>query len=214
MLDRGVVTAPDNVLITAGAQQGIDLVLRSCVTPEDVILVEEPTYVGLLELAALRRQRIVSIPTDHDGIQLEALEEACQHYRPRMLYLIPTFNNPTGSSLAAERREALLQLARRYNLLIVEDDIYGLLYYDQQAPLPLKTSDSSGQIIYLFSFSKVLLPALRLCAVVAAPEQMQALASAKRSSDLLCSPILQHALAHYLKRHLLQAHIQQLRPLY
>lgn len=214
LLDRGIVTRPDNVLITAGAQQGIDLVLRACVTSDDVILVEEPTYVGLLELAAQRRQRIISIPTDQDGIQLAALEEACQRYRPRLLYLIPTFNNPTGRSLTQERRQMVLRIAREHDLLIVEDDIYGLLFYDRPAPLPLKASDSEGQVIYLFSFSKVLMPALRLCAVVAAPEQMQLLTGTKRSSDLLCSPILQHALANYLKRHQLQAHIQQVRPLY
>ena len=214
LLDRGIVASPDSMLITAGAQQGIDVVLRACTTPDDVLLVEEPTFVGMLELAALRHQRIVSIPMDHGGIQLGPLEEACKRYHPRLLYLIPTFQNPSGISLARERRQAILDLARRYDFLIFEDDIYGFLTHDKPAPLPLKAIDAEERVIYMFSFSKTLMPSLRLCAVTAATTSLQQLTSVKRSSDLLCSPLLQHALAYYLKRHLLQAHIQRIQPLY
>jgi 2-aminoadipate transaminase len=211
LLDRGIVTS---LLITAGAQQGLDVTLRACTTPDDILLVEEPTFVGMLELAALRRQHIVSIPMDYEGIQLGPLEEACKRYHPRLLYLIPTFQNPSGISLALERQQAILDLARRYDFYILEDDIYGLLAHDKPAPLPLKAIDTDERVIYLFSFSKTVMPALRLGAVVADSESLQQLIAVKRSSDLLCSPLLQHTLAHYLKRHQLQAHIQRIQPLY
>jgi 2-aminoadipate transaminase len=214
LLDRGISVSPDHVLITAGAQQGIGLALRAFTAPEEVVLVEEPTYPGALELAALRGQRLVGIPTDAGGISLAALEAACAAYHPRLLYLIPTYQNPTGRTLSSERHAALLRLARAQHLLIVEDDVSGLLALDEPAPLPLKASDTEGQVIYLTSFSKVFTPGLRLGALVAAPTYLPKLAACKQSTDLSCSPLLQRALADYLRHGYLAAHLQRVRTLY
>jgi DNA-binding transcriptional MocR family regulator len=214
LLDRGVVTPPDLVMITSGAQQAIDLALRAFVSPEEIVLVEEPTYVGMIELAAQRGQRIVAIPSDTHGILLDALEVACKRYHPRLLYLIPTFHNPTGRSLSNERRQALLRLARTYDFLIFEDDVAGMLSYDDPSAPALKASDTDGRVIYGSSFSKVLLPGIRLGMLVAAEKHLLPLLAARRTSDLFSSPLLQHALADYLHRHHLSVHLQRVRPLY
>ncbi|GIV98244.1 MAG: GntR family transcriptional regulator [Herpetosiphonaceae bacterium] len=214
LLDRGINAAPDLVLIAAGAQQGIDLALRAFAEPGDIVLAEEPTYPGFIELAAQRGQRIVGLPIDEYGLRVDALEAACEAYRPRLLYTVATFHNPTGVLLSAERRQALLRIARAYNVLVVEDDAYGLLSYDNSPPPALKASDTAGHVIFITSFSKVLMPSLRLGAVVAAADQLPALLAAKRSSDLVCSPLLQRALAEYLRRPGIEGHLQQVRLLY
>jgi DNA-binding transcriptional MocR family regulator len=214
LLDRGIVTPPDHMLITSGAQQAIDLALRAFVSADEVVLVEEPTYVGMIELAVQRNQRLVGIPSDEYGILPDAVENACKRYHPRLLYLIPTFHNPTGTSLSNERRQALLRLAHTYDFLIFEDDVAGMLAYNDQSASALKASDTDGRVIYATSFSKVLLPGLRVGMIVADEKYLLSLMAVKRTSDLFCSPLLQRALADYLHRHHLSAHLQRVRPLY
>src|SRR5262249_24576675 len=124
VLDRGIVAPPDTVLITSGAQQAIAIALQALTVPGDVVLVEEPTYPGVIELAAQRNQRVVGIPRDSEGLSPAALLAACETHRPRLLYTVPTYHNPTGSSISAERREALLGIATAHNVLVVEDDTY------------------------------------------------------------------------------------------
>ena len=214
LLERGVAAPPDDILVTAGAQQGIDLTLRALTTPDDVVLVEAPTYPGILEAAARRGQRVVGVPLDDGGIDVAALETACLAHRPRLLYTVPTYHNPTGVSLAPERRDAVLRIARERRLLILEDDVYGLLGYNGPTPAALKASDAEGCVVYSMSFSKALAPALRLGALVASPELLPDLAGAKHSGDLVCSPLLQRALATYLRQGRFAAHLQQVRALY
>ncbi|MBV9711000.1 MAG: PLP-dependent aminotransferase family protein [Ktedonobacteraceae bacterium] len=214
LLDRGIVTSPDLVMITSGAQQAIDLTLRAFISPEDIVLVEDPTYVGMIELAAQRGQRVIGIPSDEHGILPDAVEAACKRYHPRLLYLIPTFHNPTGRSLSSQRRQALLRLARTYDFLIFEDDVAGMLAYDDPSTPALKASDTDGHVIYATSFSKVLLPGVRIGMIVTEEKHLLALLAARRTSDLFSSPLLQHALADYLHRHHLSAHLQRVRPLY
>jgi 2-aminoadipate transaminase len=214
LLERSIAASPDTLLVCSGAQQGIDVALRALAQPGEVILAEEPVYPGIIELAATRGQRVVTIPMDQDGIQLTALEAACIAHHPRLLYTVPTFHNPTGLSLVAARREALLALAHTYDLSIVEDDVYGMLSYEDPAPVPLKALDRTGTVIYITSFSKSLAPGLRLGTLVANPEQVRRLAAAKQSCDLICSPLLQRALALYLRRGHFAAHLQRVRTHY
>jgi 2-aminoadipate transaminase len=214
LLDRGIAVAPDGVVITSGAQQGIDLILRTLAAPDEVVLIEEPTYPGAIELAARRGQRLVGIPRDADGLSLAALEAACRLYHPRLLYLVPAFHNPTGASLSAEQQQGLLRLATAHDLLLIEDDVYGLLAYDAPAPAPLRAIVDAARIVYITSFSKVLAPGLRLGAVVAPAEYVPLLVAARHSNDLISSPLLQRALADYLARGSLHAHLQAVRQLY
>lgn len=214
LLDRGLAASPDTVLITAGAQQATAVTLGALALAGDVVLVEEPTYPGVIDLAAQRGQRVVGIPRDAEGLVPEALEAACATYRPRLLYSVPTFHNPTGTTMSAERRAALLRITAAHDVLVVEDDVYGFLGYDGTAPLPLRADDHGEHVIYITSFSKVLLPGLRLGALVASPKHLPALTRAKHNIDLLCSPALQRALADYLRRGAFGAHVHRARALY
>jgi 2-aminoadipate transaminase len=214
LLERGIAAPPDSVLISAGAQQGIDVALRALARPGEVILAEEPVYPGIIELARAHGMRLVTIPMDEDGILDGELEVACAAHHPRLLYTVPTFHNPTGVSLHPQRAGAVMALARAYGMLILEDDVYGLLSYEEPAPLPLKAHDRGGQVVYITSFSKSLAPGLRLGALVAAPDLLPDLAVAKQSSDLICSSLLQRVLATYLRRGHFAPHLQQVRTLY
>jgi 2-aminoadipate transaminase len=214
LLDRNVVTSPDHVLITTGAQQGVALALRAFVRQGDVVLIEEPTYLGFIEQATSLGIRLIGVPMDEHGIRIDALTRVLREYRPRLLYTVPTYHNPTGICLAPERQTALLQLAHDHNMLILEDDVYGALGYDTAPPLPLKSRDSHDQVVHLGSFSKILTPGLRLGYLVANEELLWPLLSAKRSADLHCSPLLQRALADYLHRGQLAGHLRSVRELY
>ena len=214
LLERGIVTPPEHVLITAGAQQGIDLALRALTTPGDVVAVEEPTYPGAIEVAAQRRQPIVGVPFDEEGLSLAALADICERYHPRLLYTVSTFHNPTGLSLAPDRRKDIMRIAHDHDLLLVEDDTYGFLGLRGDTPSPLKAHDDEQRVIYITSFSKALSPSLRLGAIVAAPRYLPGLAAAKQGSDIVCSSLLQRALAAYLRQGALPAHFERVRALY
>jgi 2-aminoadipate transaminase len=214
LLDRGVSTAPEAILITAGAQQGIDTVLRACTEPGDTIAVEAPTFPGVIELAALRHLHVVGIPSDNGGIRVDALEATCVAHKPRLLYLVPTCGNPTGRTLAHHRRAAILELVGTHGMLLVEDDIYGFLAFDAATPPALKSTDRDDVVLYLTSFSKMLAPALRLGALVAPVPFLPRLAAVKASSDLVCSSLLQLALAEYLRQGHLQPHLERVREFY
>ncbi len=214
VLDRNVVVSPDNVVITTGAQQGVGLVLRAFVRQGDVVLVEEPTYLGLIERATAQGIRLIGVPVDEHGMRVDMLPQLLRDYRPRLIYTVPTYHNPTGVSMSQERQQQLLQLANDHEVLILEDDVYGLLGYDGPVPLPLKASDTNGQVIYLSSFSKILTPGLRLGYLIAAEQHLAPLLAAKRVADLHCSPLLQRALADYLQRGHLSSHLRTVRYMY
>ncbi|MHB2021628.1 MAG: MocR-like pyridoxine biosynthesis transcription factor PdxR [Candidatus Xenobia bacterium] len=211
---RGIRASSDDILINGGAQQGVYLALQAFTRPDEPVLVEEPTYSGVIELASRRGQRVVGIPVDDGGIVPEALERICVAVRPRILYTIPTFHNPTGVSLHADRRSRLLSLAEKYNFLIVEDDVYGWLSYDGPSPPSLKADDEAGRVIYVVTFSKMLFPALRVGAVVATPSQLIEMAGVKESCDLVGSMLLQRALAEWLRRGEFEPHLNRVIPLY
>ncbi len=214
LLDRSVQLAPDHLLVVAGAQQGIDIVLRALVNPGDTVLVEGPTYLGMIERMQMQGLKLVAVPIDEQGIRPDALETAITLHQPKLLYTIPTFHNPTGVSMSAERQELLLDIARRHALPILEDDIYGPLAYDGPAPPPLKARDADGLVIYLTSFSKVFMPGLRLGVVAAAPPLLEALVAVKRFSDMHSPQLTQRALAEYLARGHFTGHLRHVRNLY
>ena len=188
--------------------------IQGLAEPGDTIAVEAPTYPGVLELAARRRLQVVGVPSDHGGIRVEALEVACVAHRPRLLYLVPTCGNPTGRTLAHDRRAAILNLSHAHGMPVVEDAIYGLLTFNVPAPPALKSDDRDDMVLYLTSFSKMLAPALRLCARVAPAPLLPRLAAAKGSSDLVCSSLLQLAVAEYLRQDHLLSHLRAVRGLY
>ena len=214
LLDRGIQAPPENILVVSGAQQGIDIVLRALVPPGETVLVEEPTYLGMVERMQAYGPNLVGIPMDDEGIRLDALEAALIAHQPRLLYTIPAYHNPTGICMSPARQAAVLELAQRYRVPILEDDIYGLLSYDNPPPSCLKAIDRGGIVVYLSSFSKVLLPGLRLGLLTATPPVLQALVAAKRLTDLHAPPLTQRALAEYLERGHFSVHVHSIRSVY
>jgi 2-aminoadipate transaminase len=190
---RGIGATREQLLVTSGSQQGIDLAGRLLVDPGDVVLVELPTFTGAIAAFKNARARLVGVPQQSDGIDLDALDEAWLRERAqgrtvKLLYLIPNFQNPTGVLLAREKRRRLVDWADRRDLLIIEDDPYGSLYFEdaatEQDTRPIAADDISGRVIYLSSFSKTLAPAFRVGWMVAPSALADRFETAKQSADL------------------------------
>lgn len=212
--ERGISAGPDELMIVSGVTNGMALATTLLARPGSTVLVEEPTYLGLLNILAAHGVRAVGLPTDDEGLVVEAVEEALRVERPAFLYTIPTFHNPRGNSLSAPRRAALLELAARHSLPIVEDDIYGQLGYEGAPPRALKADDRAGQVLYMSSFSKNLMPGLRMGYVVAPPATIRQLVRLRQAQDICSSPLTQRALAIFIEQGWLHSHLRRMLPRY
>lgn len=214
MRQRGVMVDTQHIMILSGSTQGIGLVGRFLLQPGDEVVVEVPTYLGAIQAFRALGARVIGVPTDSDGIRTDLLESILSRSRPRLIYTLPTFQNPTGSVMSLERRRRLLLLARRYQTPILEDDPYGEMYYNEKPPQPLKALDTHEQVLYLSTFSKILAPGLRV-AWIAAPEPMiERLALHKQVFDLNTNAIGQWGVSEILRRNLLDDHLALLRGTY
>ncbi len=212
--EQGVEALPDEILVTQGVSQGLSLVAQALARPGDCVAVEQPTYLGLLNVLKAQGLQPVGVPLDDEGPRLDTLEQIVLKHRPRFFYTIPRFHNPTGICMSAARRRDLLALAERHELTLVEDDIYGRLSYDGPAIPPLKAADRAGLVIYLDSVSKVLLPGLRIGCVVAPLPLREQLMSLRRANDLTGPTLLHRALADFIHKGRLKAHIRRMIPIY
>lgn len=212
--ERGVHSGPDRLVVTSGVTQGLALVARTLAGPGDAVLVEQPTYVGAINVLSRQNLRLIGVPMDDDGMDVEVLESLILAHRPRFLYTIPTFHNPTGVCLSSARRATLLEIAARHRLPIVEDDIYAPIALDHAAPPALKSSDPADLVIYLSSFSKAALPGSRIGYVVAPAGLLKRLIAAKQADDL-CSPtLMQRALALFIEHGHYASHLRRAIPHY
>ena len=212
--ERGVDATPEEVLVVAGVTQGLALISRTLAQVGDRILVEQPTYLGLLHTLKQHGVQAIGVPLDDEGPIVSELEKAILQHRPRFFYTVPTFQNPTGICMTLERRIAVLELTAAHGVMVVEDDIYGRLAYDAPSPPPLYTLDTQGHVIYVGSYSKVLMPGLRLGFVVAPQRWADRLLSLRRATDL-CSPtLLQRTLALFLRHGGLKRHLRRVLPVY
>jgi 2-aminoadipate transaminase len=199
MRASGTPTEPDDLLITSGGQQALDLLARVLLDPGDPVICEGPTYPGAVPVLMAAQADVIHVPVDRDGIGPAALAEAlerCEHEgRPaKLIYLIPTFQNPSGASLSLERRAAVLELAVRHDVLVIEDDPYSALRFEGD-PLPtLRSMDPDGRVIYVGTLSKVLSPGLRIGYVAADHAILAKLNLCKQAADL-CSSTLSQRLA-------------------
>ena len=214
LADRGITASPGDILVVAGVTQGLSLTTQALAQPGDRVLVERPTYLGLLHTLKLHGVEPVGVNLDGEGINLEELERAILQHRPRFLYTVPSFQNPTGHCMGLARRHELVDLAAQHGLPIVEDDIYGRLTYDAPPPPTLFELDRFGQVIHVGSYSKLLMPGLRLGYVVAPARWAQQLISLRRAGDLCSPPILQRALATFLRNGGLKRHLRRVLPVY
>ena len=221
--ERGIAARRDELLITSGSQQGIDLIARVMVSPGDVVLVELPTFAGGIAAFRNAQAQLVGVPQDAGGIDLDALDAVWQREQRagrtiKLLYVIPNFQNPTGALLALDRRRALVEWADRRDVLIVEDDPYGSLYFEDVASAaetrPLRADDPEGRVLYLSTFSKTLAPGLRVGWMMAPPSLIERFETAKQSADLT-SGILDQRLVHEaVSRGVVHALAPKLRALY
>ncbi len=203
--------SPDQVLITTGSQQGLDLVAKVLIDEDSKVLVETPTYLGALQAFTPMEPSIVSVGSDAEGIAVADLVQKAAG--ARFLYVLPNFQNPTGRTMSEARRQALVDAAQAAGLPIVEDNPYGDLWFDQPPPKPLTARNPEG-CIYLGSFSKVLAPGLRLGYVVAPKAIMPKLLQAKQAADLHSPTFNQRMVAEVLKDGFIDRHVPTIRALY
>ncbi|CAL9529234.1 2-aminoadipate transaminase [Streptomyces sp. enrichment culture] len=212
---RGLPTSPDDLLVTTGSQQALSLLATALLEPGDTVLVEDPCYLAALQAFGFAGARIVPVPGDEHGLDPRALEELVGRERPKLLYTVPTFQNPTGRTLPAERREAVAAVAARHGLWIVEDDPYGELRYEgARVPWIASLPGAEDRTVLLGSFSKVMAPGLRLGWLRAPGELRRACAVAKQAADLHTPTVNQLAAARYLADHDLDAHVERVAGVY
>ena len=199
LCQHGLAVAPDDILVTGGTQQTISLIAGALLQPGDAVITEVPTWPGALEAFEMAGARVVGIPLDREGMQLAPLVAALEQERPRLIYTVPTFHNPTGVVMSARRRQALCALAERYGVPILEDDHVREVRFGNPLPPPLAAFDRHGNVIHAGSFTKSLIPSLRIGYVVVRGPLREALIARKRAVDLFGSSLMQRALAAYLE---------------
>ncbi len=209
LASQGLQAHPENILITAGSQQAIFLASQVLLKPNDIVLVEDPTYSAAIDLFRTLGFQLVGIPMDGQGMQVDKLEKLLQQHHPKLIYTIPNFHNPTGTCLSNIRRRQLIVLANRYNVPILEDDFVGDLRYEGHSQSSLKSLDTGGQVIYVSTFSKMLMPGLRVGFIVANGPVYDSLLNFKRLSDLATSTLIQRALDAYVTIGRYQAYLHR-----
>ena len=198
------------VLPVTGSTQAMDLLCKAMIDPGDTVLVENPSFLGNLQCLKLYQANLVSVESDDQGLLPDDLEKKINQYHPKMLYTIPTFQNPTGKSLPEERRKAVAELANRYGMLVAEDDPYRDLRYEGQACHSIKYFDRNGWVMFLGSFSKIISPGLRVGYIAGDATVIRKCTVGKQSTDVHTSNLNQAIVDQYLRRDLLPAHIRNI----
>jgi len=212
--EEGISVQSNQILITNGCQQALDLTAKALVRPGDAVALENPIYPGAVSVFRRAGGRLVGVPVRPDGLDLQALEMLLEQAKPKVLLLTPNYQNPTGTSLTLAVRRRILELAAAHRVAIVEDNIYGGLHLRGPAWPPLKALDKSGIVIYLNSFSKICFPGLRVGWCVAAPEVISRLRSVKQASDLHTDQLAQAALAEFGRSGQVARHLKLMRKVY
>ncbi|HUI83520.1 MAG TPA: PLP-dependent aminotransferase family protein [Candidatus Binatia bacterium] len=223
MARYGILASVDNVLITSGSQQALDLIAKLLINRGDRILVESPTYLGALQAFDLMGAEYVTVPVDDDGLQTAHMEEALRS-GPKFMYILPNFQNPGGVTLSRSRRDELVALSDRYGIPIIEDDPYGQLRYEGEHITPLVVLDRTnltrdreyklGNVIYLSTFSKILAPGLRVAWIVAPPDVITKLVQIKQCTDLHTSTFTQMVTYEAARDGFLDEHVKLIRATY
>jgi DNA-binding transcriptional MocR family regulator len=212
--DRDVEASAENVLIVNGSQQGLDLICRSLLDPDDRVAIESPTYTIVLPLLAQYHARVEPIPMTDRGMDLDALEAVLDRSRPKLVFTMPTFHNPTGITMDLDSRKRLLDLASRFETPVVEDDFDSELRFGGDPLPPLKALDERGSVLHIGTFSKGLFPGLRLGYVVAHSSVVATLGRAKLIADYHSSLLLQAAVLEFCREGLYDRHLKRLAAIY
>ena len=212
--EQGVAANPDEIFIASGSQQALSLVAMALLRPGDTVVVESPTYANAIQLFRWQEVHLLSVPVDEQGMQVDLLDHLLQTHRPRLIYTIPTFHNPTGATMSGHRRRLLLALAERYGLPIVEDDYIGDLRYDGPREPSLKALDCGGNVVHISTFSKTLMPGPRVGFVLAHGPLLERLIALKHQTDLGTSGLIQRALEAYIGDGRWRAHTRRVSHVY
>lgn len=205
--ERGSVSSVDNILVTSGGQQGIELIARTFTDPGDYILTEYPTYVGALQAFNFYQARYATVEMDDDGMIVDKVEEQLRKYKPKFIYTVSNFQNPTGISLSEPRRRQLVELARKYDIPIIDDDPYGEIRFDGER-IPTLKSIGGDQVIAVRTFSKLIAPGLRIGWINGPKEIIPSFEKVKQCTDLHTNTLCQYMLYEYVKAGKLEPHIE------
>lgn len=206
--------AGEDLIIISGAQQGCDLVTKSLINEGDTVLCEDPSFIGCLNCFRSYKANLVGVPMEEDGVNLEKLEEEMKKPNVKMFYIIPNFQNPTGITTSLEKRKAILALAKKYNVVILEDNPYGDLRFCGEHIPPIKSMDDCGAVIYMGSFSKVVAPGLRVAYIMAPNEILAKMTVGKQCVDVHTTMLAQLICYRFLTEYDLGAHLERLQGLY
>lgn len=219
MAAEGMLPDPDDLIVTTGGQQAIDLIAKTLVDPGDVVICEAPTYPGAVPVFCSYQADVVQVECDEDGMRIDALEALLDQLkrdgrRPKFIYSVPTFQNPAGVTMSLERRLRLVELARLNEILVVEDNPYGLLRYGGEPLPPLYQLDGGDFVLYIGTFSKILSPGIRLGWAVAPPPVMEKIVLGKQAADLCTSTLTQYFVREYFAEGRWRRYIEDLVELY
>jgi len=203
----GISARPEEMLLTNGSQQALDLLAKIFINPGDSVLVEDPTYLGAIQNFNSYEVKYITVPMDDEGLPPEEVEKKLRKSNPRFIYVVPTFHNPAGVTMTLARRKALIKIARTYNVPIVEDDPYSFIRFKGK-PVPSLYSLAGGKgVIYMSTFSKLLSPGIRLGFVIGEADVIKHLVFAKQAADLQANTFIQYAVYHYCRRGHLDKHL-------
>ncbi|HVC06274.1 MAG TPA: PLP-dependent aminotransferase family protein [Solirubrobacterales bacterium] len=216
---EGMLPDSEDVIVTTGGQQAIDLVCKTLIDPGDVVICEAPTYPGAVPVFCSYQADVLQIECDSDGLRVDALERALERLaaegrRPKFVYSVPNFQNPAGVTMSLERRRRLVELARLHELLVVEDNPYGLLRYSGEPLPPLYQLDGGDYVVYIGTFSKILSPGIRLGWAVAPPPVMEKIVLGKQASDLCTSTLTQYFVREYFAEARWRQYVEELVEIY
>jgi len=219
MAAEGMRPDLDDLIVTTGGQQAIDLIAKTLLDPGDPVICEAPTYPGAVPTFCSYEADVIQVTTDDDGMRVDELESVLDDLkaagrRPKFIYSVPSFQNPAGVTLSAERRERLVGLAREHEILVVEDNPYGLLRYDGEPQRPLYALDGGDYVIYVGTFSKILSPGIRVGWVVAPPPVLEKIGLGKQASDLCTSTLTQYFVREYFAEGSWRSYIDSLIEIY
>ncbi len=204
----------DNTLVISGGQQGIDLTFKTFVNKGDVVLVEDPTYLAVLHILKTYEAVAVGVASGDNGLNLDDLEAKIIKYKPKVLYIVPTFSNPTGREYSIENRIAIAQLTAKYGVIVLEDDPYSELRFEGDRIASIKSFDKTGNVIYITSFSKTLAPGLRTGIAIGHADIIRKMTIGKQATDVHTSSLSQAIVNDFLSRGLMDARVSELIPLY
>ncbi len=211
----GIVADDDDLIICSGGQQGIDLTVKCLVNEGDTILCENPSFIGALNTFRSYSANLVGVPMDRDGMDIGALEEALRREKNvRLIYTIPTFQNPAGVTMSVQRRKRLLELAQKYNVIILEDSPYFELSFSGSITPPIKSFDTDGHVVYVGSYSKIISPGIRIGFVCGPKWLVSKMTVAKQVSDVHTNMVFMMVVAKMLESYDMDAHIKECRELY